>query len=66
MPCVFWEHYFDWGSKVRKSIDDLVLVRKRNGIRSDSKLDILCAEGDMYVARIDKRWVQGRAHAEAG
>ena len=26
-------------------------LRKRAGIRADSKLEILCAEGDMYVAR---------------
>ena len=55
MPCIFWEHYFDWGSKVRKAIDALVAVRKRNGICADSKLEIQCAENDMYVARINNK-----------
>lgn len=57
VPCIFWEHFFDWGEDMRKTISMLIDVRKRNGIKSDSKLEILCAEGDMYVARINERCV---------
>jgi alpha-amylase len=32
-------------------------VRKRAGIRSDSKLRILCADADMYVAAVGERLV---------
>ncbi|PSC69027.1 glycoside hydrolase family 13 [Micractinium conductrix] len=49
VPCLFWEHHFDWG--LAKQIDKLVAVRKRAGIRADSKLEILAADKDMYVAR---------------
>ncbi len=68
VPCIFWEHYFDWGEKVRAAIDTLVTVRKRNGVLADSKLDILCAEADMYVARIDNKcvpasWAKGPGRA---
>lgn len=55
MPCVFWEHFFDWGDTLRKTIINLIDVRKRNGIKAGSKLEILCAEADMYVARINER-----------
>lgn len=55
IPCVFWEHFFDWGSDMQASLLNLLAIRKRNGIRSDSKLEILCAEGDMYVATIDNK-----------
>lgn len=57
VPCIFWEHFFDWGEDMRNTISTLIDVRKRNGIKSDSKLEILCAEGDMYVARINERCV---------
>lgn len=55
VPCVFWEHFFDWGDTLRKTIINLIDVRKRNGIKAGSKLEILCAEADMYVARINER-----------
>ena len=55
IPCVFWEHMFDWGTEMRNSIEVLIDARRRNGISADSKLEILCAEADMYVARIGGR-----------
>jgi len=55
IPCLFWEHLFDWGSELHKTVAGLVALRKRNGIHSQSKLEILCADADMYVARIDNR-----------
>lgn len=55
MPCLFWEHSFQWG--LHEPISELVAIRKRAGIKSDSKLKILCAERDMYVASIDDRLV---------
>ncbi|KAL6750310.1 glycoside hydrolase superfamily [Haematococcus lacustris] len=53
MPCIFWEHYFDWGSGLRTSIAQLAALRHRQGLHSRSKLQVLCAEADMYVACID-------------
>eukprot|EP00877_Chromochloris_zofingiensis_P005318 jgi/Chrzof1/14788/Cz09g16070.t1 len=52
MPCVFWEHLFDWGQEVANTIKTLKEVRHRNGINARSKLEILCADADMYVGRI--------------
>ncbi|KAF6262946.1 glycoside hydrolase superfamily [Scenedesmus sp. NREL 46B-D3] len=52
MPCIAFDHYFDWGSKLRKEIDTLMQVRRDAGIVAKSKLEILCAEGDMYVGRV--------------
>lgn len=40
---------------LRSTINKLIACRQRNGIHSRSKLDILCAEADMYVARIDDK-----------
>jgi alpha-amylase len=51
IPCLFWEHHFDWG--LAAEIDNLVALRQRAGIQADSKLEILAAEHDMYVARIN-------------
>ncbi|CAG9460728.1 unnamed protein product [Pedinophyceae sp. YPF-701] len=50
VPTVFWEHYFDWGEELQKTIKDLVAARKRNGVRADSAVRIDCADPDMYVA----------------
>lgn len=53
VPCIFYDHFFEWGLK--DEITALIDVRRRNGIHAASKLEILCAEADMYVARIDDR-----------
>jgi alpha-amylase len=52
VPCIFWEHYFDWGSELRAQIDALLQARKRQGIVASSELKIKCAEGDLYVAEV--------------
>jgi alpha-amylase len=54
-PCIFYDHFFDWGLK--EEISTLIDVRKRNDINAKSKVDIRAAEGDMYVAQIDDRVV---------
>ncbi|KAI3436462.1 hypothetical protein D9Q98_005879 [Chlorella vulgaris] len=53
IPCLFWEHHFDWG--LADEINALVELRLRAGIKANSKLEILCAEHDVYVARIDDK-----------
>ncbi|XP_062196686.1 alpha-amylase isozyme 3E-like [Phragmites australis] len=50
IPCVFYDHLFDWNLK--NEITVLAEIRSRNGIHPGSKLDILKAEGDVYVAMI--------------
>jgi alpha-amylase len=44
---------FDWGLK--GPIAELAAIRSRNGIHSGSKLQILVADGDLYVAVIDEK-----------
>lgn len=34
-------------------IKELIAVRKRNGIKADSKIEIVAVEEDLYVARIN-------------
>lgn len=50
VPCILHEHFFYDGLK--DSIKQLIAVRKRNGIRADSAINIWTAEGDMYVAAV--------------
>ncbi|TVU07613.1 hypothetical protein EJB05_40977 [Eragrostis curvula] len=50
-PCIFYDHFFDWGFK--DEIAALVAVRKRNGITPTSTLTILQHDADAYVAEID-------------
>lgn len=38
-------------------IDQLVQLRKRAGITAGSKIEILAADHDFYVARINDKWV---------
>ncbi|RCV11975.1 hypothetical protein SETIT_2G230300v2 [Setaria italica] len=49
----FYDHVFDWNLK--QEISTLSTVRSRNGIHVGSKLDILAADGDLYVAKIDDK-----------
>ncbi|XP_037441823.1 alpha-amylase isozyme 3A [Triticum dicoccoides] len=53
VPCIFYDHVFDWNLK--QEINALAAVRNRNGINAGSKLRILAAESDMYVATVDEK-----------
>lgn len=53
VPCVFWDHYFDWGLK--NDINELMEIRKDAGIHSTSTLDIKAAQGNLYAAEIDDK-----------
>ena len=39
VPCVYWKHYFDWGSDLQNKIKALINARKVAGITADSKVD---------------------------
>lgn len=54
-PCIFYDHFFDWGFK--EEIAALVAVRKRSSITATSELKILMYDGDAYVAQIDGKVV---------
>ncbi|KAH6821239.1 alpha-amylase-like protein [Perilla frutescens var. hirtella] len=47
----FYDHFFDWGKK--EEISNLSAIRVRNGITATSKVEILAADADLYVAKID-------------
>ncbi|CAD6265191.1 unnamed protein product [Miscanthus lutarioriparius] len=53
IPSIFYDHVFDWNLK--QEISTLAAIRKRNGIHPGSKLSIVKAEGDVYVATIDDK-----------
>lgn len=52
-PCVFWPHYFDWGSSYKSQINRMVQIRKNAGISSTSRIGILAAGNGLYAAVID-------------
>ncbi|KAJ8541094.1 hypothetical protein K7X08_001910 [Anisodus acutangulus] len=54
IPSVFYDHFFLFQG-MRKPIKDLYAVRKRTGISSTSKVRILAAQIDLYVANIDDK-----------
>lgn len=51
-PCLFWEHLFDCGPELADEIAALVDARKAAGVHAESKMEILAADADMYVARV--------------
>jgi len=53
VPCVFWSHFFDWGSHTRKAIEQLIKVRKQSGIHARSHVEIRSATRGLYTAVID-------------
>ncbi|CAI0558141.1 unnamed protein product [Linum tenue] len=50
-PSIFYDHFFDWGLKAE--IGRLAAIRNSSGITSTSKVNILAADSDLYVAGID-------------
>ncbi|GAB4334121.1 MAG: hypothetical protein OHK0038_10830 [Flammeovirgaceae bacterium] len=53
IPCVFWDHYFDWGLK--SQIQTLINIRKNQGLNSTSVLSIQQATANLYAAIIDSK-----------
>ncbi|CAE7310762.1 AMY1.2 [Symbiodinium necroappetens] len=52
IPCIFWDHICDWGEDMRNRIKALLQLRRRAGIKVDDKVQILCADHDLYIAEI--------------
>nr|GLL24010.1 alpha-amylase SPAMY [Ipomoea trifida] len=53
VPCVFYDHFFDWGLK--DDISKLISIRNMNRISETSSVEILAADADVYVAKIDDK-----------
>ena len=47
-----------WDPRHTFIITQLMAMRRRQDIHAGSKLEILCADRMMYVARVDNRWVK--------
>jgi alpha-amylase len=55
LPTVAWEHYFDWGTDMRNHIDYLIDLRQAENITMTSAVNIIMANNNEYVARIDDK-----------
>jgi alpha-amylase len=55
VPMVFWDHLFDYGQQVNSSIKKLIAIRKRNILKSNSTLNIVAAQQNLYAAIIDNK-----------
>ncbi|CAD7698103.1 unnamed protein product [Ostreobium quekettii] len=54
-PCVFYDHIWQDADGLRKCIEDLLRIRKRNEIHCRSSIKIFQASSDVYSAVIDAR-----------
>ncbi|WOK96199.1 hypothetical protein Cni_G04906 [Canna indica] len=54
IPSIFYDHWFD-SPGMKEEITKLAGVRIRNGIGPGSKLRILVADADVYMAEIDEK-----------
>ena len=57
VPCVYWKHYFDWGSDLQNKIKALINARKVAGINAGSKIDFQenAKYSGIYAARVTGR-----------
>ncbi|KAK6245246.1 hypothetical protein SCA6_008336 [Theobroma cacao] len=53
IPSIFYDHFLEWGLK--DTIKNLTAIRKKHGINPTSKVKILAAESDLYMAEIDEK-----------
>ena len=53
VPCVFWPHYFDWGTPLQTAIKTMIGIRKGQGITSTSSVVINVANSSLYAATIN-------------
>ena len=54
-PTVFYDHFYQEKDGLRKTIIELVSLRKRHGISCRSKVTVKKAAGDVYAATIDDK-----------
>ena len=60
MPCVFWDHLFQYPQQIR----DLIALRREADLHARSSVIINIAEADVYIATIDDKCaVLGRSLA---
>jgi len=52
-PVVFYDHF--WDGNLRSKIEELIKIRKRNGLNCRSKIRICLAQDNVYSAVIDDR-----------
>ncbi|CAJ1385428.1 unnamed protein product [Effrenium voratum] len=69
IPSIFWDHVCDWGDDMRKRITTLLKLRKQSGVQVDDKVNITCADADLYIAEIGEpatlRVALGPRHSDA-
>ncbi|MGL4550282.1 MAG: alpha-amylase C-terminal beta-sheet domain-containing protein [Gemmataceae bacterium] len=55
VPCVFWQHFFDWGTHARRTIERLMRLRREHDIVSTSALEIVHSGPGLYAAEVGGR-----------
>ncbi|XP_009106267.1 probable alpha-amylase 2 [Brassica rapa] len=55
IPCVFYDHFYDWGSSIHDQIVKLIDVRRRQDIHSRSTIRILEAKSNLYAAIVGEK-----------
>ena len=57
VPCVYWKHYFDWGSDLQNKIKALINARKVAGVHAGSAVSLQdnARAAGVYAARVDGR-----------
>ncbi|PON65088.1 Glycoside hydrolase [Parasponia andersonii] len=53
----FYDHLFIIKRELMEPIREVTAIRKRNGINSRSTVNILAAEANLYMARIDDKLI---------
>ena len=52
-PCVFWPHYFNYGTTLQSAIKTMISIRKAQGITSTSAVSIQAADSTKYAAIVN-------------
>lgn len=55
MPTIFWDHFYGWGDELHDRIRELARLRHELSIHRNSKLQILEARPQSYVAKVDDK-----------
>lgn len=55
IPSVFWPHYFEPAFNFKTQLDQMLSLRARLGLHSESQVRILRAQDNLYAARIDDK-----------
>jgi alpha-amylase len=55
VPCVYWQHFFDWDTYTQQRVEQLIQVRRKAGLHAAATVKLHEAGKGLYAATVEGR-----------